>query len=657
MALQEVLTRFGFDFDGNRLNAVERGVKRASRNLDTIAHNADAFQQRMGGFLQRAKGLIATYLGFRAVRSITTDYAQGADAVAKFSAALSLNTETYQGLQHAVQLGGSDTENLNKALGQLSKRALEANQGLKTNMRAFREAGVEWKDAQGNLKGADQLFLELADGLNNLDDENKATGLSMQLLGRTGLKLRNTMQGGSKAIREQIKEAKLLGKVLSKEQLKAAENFNDEMLRAKSVLQGVRNQIAAKLLPAITRQLKAFQEWARRGDNLKVAMHRLKVAALIAAGALSMVVAAKTHKAFVNFFSAIKHGIKALRALGTAAFWAQAKLLLIPAAITLIYLAIEDLVFFAQGKDSLIGRILGDSKLADSLRKSLIAIGVAAVAAWKDLKPALLDAWKALKPALTELWTVIRPLIGPAFKAAIFLMAGAFRALAFWIRIASSAIKFLVKGISFAANQLRDKAAVVKGAWKDALGTMKTGLSRFGSAVNEQTKKIGIDFNKMQKSAGRGFSRFIAGHDAFWRKVDNIAHKALRLMGLLKPKVDLGERLGRVLRKTGTIEGIGTTSTGAPILSGLQRPLGSDTIFGASPVGPLPGAGIPGLGAALAQTTVNTQVSAGAIPITIIAQGDPGQIAAKVDEVVTAKIKSVFTDASRDLVKPPPGQS
>lgn len=654
-AQQEVFTQFGFTFDRAKFAGIQQGVNNATRNLGVIAARTDGFQQKMGAFFARAKGVIGAYLGFRAVRAITSDYAAGADAVAKFSAGLSLNTQRYQGLVHAVQLGGSDQETLNKALGQLSKRALEASQGLITNVRAFREAGIEWKDAQGNLKGADQLFLELADGLNNLDDSNKAAGLSMQLMGRTGLKLRNTMQAGSKAIKEQIEQAKKLGFVLSKEQLKAAENFNDEMLRVKGVLTGVRNIIASRLLPVITRQLRAFQLWWREGNNAERALRALKITAFLVGLVIARIIGASILRQIKLFVTGIWAGVKALKGMGTAASLAALKVWAIFAGLAFIVLAIEDLIGFAQGKDSVIGRLLGDTKLAKDLKKALIGIGVAAKKAWKDIKPALLEAWKAMKPALKELWKAIKPLIGPAFKLAIWALVTAFQMLAITIQIVSAIIKAAVDGFTWAAKKWKETARLFEIAWSTALDTMKSAMSRFGSAVNEQTKKIGIDFNKMGASAARGFQNALGKLGAFFDWIKKKAQAALVLLGLIRGE-EFGTSLGKGLAEIGKLPAF--TPAGTPILRGLQLPA-PKTIFGTDPVGALPGGGLAGIAGPGARppTTATANVAPGAIVVNVRAEGDPLAIATKINEVVTAKITDIFTGASRDLVKPPPGQS
>jgi hypothetical protein len=56
-------------------------------------------------------------------------------------------------------------------------------------------------------------------------------------------------------------------------------------------------------------------------------------------------------------------------------------------------------------------------------------------------------------------------------------------------------------------------------------------------------------------------------------------------------------------------------------------------------------------------TTATANVQPGAVQVNVTASGDPKQIAQAANAEVVKGINKVFTDASRDLVKPPPGQS
>jgi hypothetical protein len=619
--LQEVHTDFTFKFDGSRLAAVERGVKRSVTGLNTIAQQTDVFQQRMGGFFARAKQVIGVYLGFRAIRSITTDYATAADTVAKFATATGLSTETYQGLVHAVKIGGSDQENLNKALTQLSKRALEAGQGLKTNQRAFNELGVSWKDASGHLKTADRLFLEISDAFVGMTDESKRTGLSMQLLGRTGAKLLPTMLEGSKGIKALIDQAKKLGIVLSKEQLKAAENFNDEMLRVKSVLTGIRNTIAAKLLPTITRQLKAFQMWWREGNNAERAMRALKLTAIFTAAVLARMVGARVIKGIMSFVQGIIAGVRALRAMNFQLLLAQAKTLLIVAAVALFVLAIEDLIGFAQGKDSVIGRLLGDTSEAKALKDAIVGIGKAAVSAWREIKPALLSAWSDLKPAITELWVAIKPLIGPALKIGIGAFVSGIKLISFFAKEAAKNISLMI----WFAKQMKSNITT-------ALGPVVSMFTFLVKQAERVLQLMGLISGKEFLDPARLREQQEQGRQA-----------AMRQLG--KPRITTGPRGERVVtRYTKPIE---------EILGGAQE---------RAPMGPIRSVSVPTVQPATMKrlppvTNITTNVAPGAIVTRVdVPSSDPRAIAREANNLLTERIQGVFTDASRDLVRPPRGQ-
>jgi hypothetical protein len=267
MAFQEVLTRYGFEFDQQKFAAIERGVKRNVKNLNTVAQRTDQFRQRMGGFLSQAKGVIGAYLGFRVIRTITSDYAQAADQVAKFSTGLGVNAQAYQGLTHAAQLSGVSIEELQVALPKLAQNAGNAADGSKAAAMAFKRAGVDIKTAGGKFKDPIQLMEELATSFKEGRFQGNKTQVLMNLFGRAGKKMGVLLAQGGDGIRKATKEAKALGIVLSDKQLKDAENFNDEMLRVKSIMTGIRNTIASRVLPVLNRQLRAFQMWWREGNN------------------------------------------------------------------------------------------------------------------------------------------------------------------------------------------------------------------------------------------------------------------------------------------------------------------------------------------------------------------------------------------------------
>jgi hypothetical protein len=655
--LQEVHTGFTFNFDGSKLSAIQRGVGRASTNLNTIAAKTEVFSQKIGGFFQRAKGVIGAYLGFRAVRAITMDYAKGADAIAKFSAGLGISAQRYQALTHAAQLNGLSIEELNVALPNLAKNAGNAADGSKSMADAFRRAGVEFKAGKA-LGDPIDLLQAFADGLKEVDDPIRRTQILMNTFGRSGKKMGVLMAQGSEGIKKAMVEAEKLGLVLSERQLKDAERFNDEMLRVKAVLTGVRNTIASRVVPALSNALEKFHKWWVEGRNAERALRALKLVAIFTGIVIARLIGAGVVRQVKLFVQGIWAGVQALRAMGVAGAATALKIWAIVAAFAIVALAIEDLIGFAQGKDSVIGRILGPSKLATDLKKALLDIGKAAVKAWREMKPALLDAWEALKPSLRELGGLLKPLAGPVFKLAIMSLISALHILNFSIQQVTTTIKVLRSAGNAVSSALKGAAEIVTVAWEDVSDTITDGLNDAKALAKTVAAALGIDLGGAAKKVGEAWDLGLKGIRKGLDLLNIGLSKALKLKGLLFG-VDIGtlnlEKRTRQIRES--LEVV-AGPTGEAVLPGLFQPRGVTAFRGAGAPAPAPARAF-GLGAAvggLGQRIANVSVAAGAVQVTTSATGDPEQIAAAQNVAIIRGLNKVITDASRDLVKPPRGQ-
>ena len=656
MPLQEVHTGFTFGFDGKKLSAIQRGVGRASTNLNTLAAKTEAFSQKMGGFVQRAKQVVGVYLGFRAVKSITTDYAAGADQIAKYSSALGLNAQEYQKLTHAAQLNGLTIAELNVALPNLAKNAGEAADGSKSMQLAFSRAGVSVKDSAGKLKDPITLLTEMADGLDVIKDKGRKTQILMNLFGRSGKKMGVLLAQGSEGIKKAMQEAEKLGLVLSDKQLKAGEKFTDEMLRVKAVLTGIRNTIASKLLPSLSAALEKFRTWWVEGRNAEKALRSLKLVAIFTGIVIARLIGASVLRNVKMFVQGIWAGVQALRAMGVAGAATAIKIWAIVAAFAIVALAIEDLIGFAQGKDSVIGRLLGDTKLASNLRKALLELGAAFKKAWADLVPVLKKAWADLEPEVTKLWKVIKPLIGPTFRAWIKFITFAFQLWGVAIGFVSASLQLVIGMVSAVSAAGTAAAEALTIAWEDASDFIGEALEDMGKTADMVAKAMGIDLSGAAAMVGKAWDVATAGIRKTLNTIVSAARTALSALAAVAGISKVGGLKGSALDKfveLGKKTDAGTQSNAfAPggIFGARLAPGG----LGPVPVGPSLGLGAAGGG--LQQTIVNSAVASGAVQVTVNASGDAQQIAAAVNAKVQAGFNAIITKASRDLVKPPSGQ-
>ncbi len=665
MPLQEVHTGFTFGFDGSKFAAIQRGVSRASTNLNTIAAKTEIFTQNMGGFFARAKQVIGVYLGFRAVRLITTDYADAADATAKFASGLGISAQQYQRVAFAADLSGISINELNMALPKLAKSAGDAADGSKSMAIAFRRAGVDIKDTEGKLKDPITLLTEMADGMKNIEDKGRRTQILMNIFGRAGKKMGVLLDEGSAGIKKMMAEADKLGIVLSQKDLKAAERFKDEMLRLKSVLLGVRNIIAAKVVPTLSNAIEKFRKWWVEGKNAERALRSLKLVAIFTGIVIARLIGASALKQIKLFVQGIWAGVQALRAMGVAAGVTAIKVWAIVAAFALVALAIEDLIGFAQGKDSVIGRILGDTKLAKELKKALLDMGKEFKKAWKDMAPALAAAWIQIRRAVADLWKEIRPLIGPAFRFAIDALI-----------IALEVITTLVSGITNAVkwmSQAWDDANAAVNRWtiaaEDAANAAGKAIKDAWNDANDAVNKVLVGIEDAGKAAakavGGAWDSALGGLKSALDAITSAAITAYRAVAAALGLSDVGGALNLDVAKAAATAAASKLSAGAgrapaaggggPALLGPRLPFGGLTGGPIRSFAPAPGFHLPP--GFQAPPDITTTVASGAIQVTVQgATGSPAAIAAAINAALPPAISKVFTDASRDMVKPPRGQ-
>lgn len=404
--VRSLITRILFKGDASGLKKIETQTTAVKREMRAASRSAYKFRQALSGVAVGWKTLVAGALVGRFAKAMTHDFAKSADEAAKFADGLGIPIQAYQRMTHAAQLNGISISELNTALPNLAKRAGDAADGSKEAALAFTRAGVKVKDMGGKLKDPVTLMTELADGIGKMGDKQRRTQVLMNLFGRAGKKMGVLMSQGSDGIRKAMQEADKLGVVLTRDQAKIAENYNDEMLRAKSVLIGLRNQIAIKLLPAITKNIKAFQMWARKGDNLKRMTNALIIVMKALGVTMAVLVTIKMAETLGAIGKAAKLAAHWLTIMWKAQLLAYAKFILIAAAVAAIVLVIQSLVVWAKGGKSAVGDLLEHFGIAEGARKVVDALA----RAWKAFVAFLPKAGKHLLKVLTMMGKLLSAL-------------------------------------------------------------------------------------------------------------------------------------------------------------------------------------------------------------------------------------------------------
>lgn len=377
MVIRELVTLLGFKADDKAFKEYDRQFGK----LKDSARQLSIFAAAAGG----------------AIFGLAKTTANAGDVARKTAQGLGLTTEAFQELAFAAKINGVEQDQFRAALSQMTAKLREAGGGTGMAAESFKKLGVEVKDSNGQIRNTDLVLGDLAEALSKLPDGAQKTALAMSTIGEeSGSRLIPFLNQGRAGIEALRKEAIELGIVLSDDTAKASEEFNDSLTRAQSAMTGLRNIIGGPLLKALTPMIKEFTNYIKLNkDIIKQNMEGvfeglfgvlkgifgtlgglLKLIANVskAFGGLGNVIKFVTF-AFVGFKAAtilvaiggmVMNLAKAFSFMGNAALLAQAKAIALPLAIgaaiagiiALVALAVEDIVAFFDGRDSLTGRIV-----------------------------------------------------------------------------------------------------------------------------------------------------------------------------------------------------------------------------------------------------------------------------------------------------------
>ena len=185
-------------------------------------------------------------LGFLVKRSM-----DATDEMAKMSRAIGVSVENLSALRHAASLGGLASVQLDKAVQKLAINLADVAGGTGEALDEFKEFNIAAVNADGSMRDVMDVLADVADVTQSLGDTTERTNLMYKLFGARGAKMVNVLKDGSGAMREAMKEAELLGLVMSKDTVEGVEAANDAFTRLKSFATSTFAQTVAALAPSI----------------------------------------------------------------------------------------------------------------------------------------------------------------------------------------------------------------------------------------------------------------------------------------------------------------------------------------------------------------------------------------------------------------------
>ena len=265
-----------FDGVSGSTGTATEGMTSLGDVLDTVADKLgiklpDGISKFTGGLGKIPASTAAAAAGIATVVAIVIklekkliDVTKETAAAAKELEALSLqtgvSTTDLQAFQYAEDFIGVSSDQLADSLKDLTTKMSDAANGNEETAAKFDQLGVSIYNAQGNLRSAYDVFLDVIDGLGEMGNQAERDALAMGLINESAQKLNPLIEQGSGSLKKYAAEAENVGYILSNDQLKALTAVDEAQNRLLKSQEAVSKQISAEYAPYMSDALNQTRE-------------------------------------------------------------------------------------------------------------------------------------------------------------------------------------------------------------------------------------------------------------------------------------------------------------------------------------------------------------------------------------------------------------
>lgn len=283
--------------------------------------------------------------GSKAAFGFTKEVAAAVDETGKLASTLGISTKAVQEWSTLAEESGGSTADISSAFRRLSANMFEAQRTAGPAREAFERLGVAFEDGEGELRPLEDVLLDSASAIGQLENNSDKLALSQNVLGRGVLKLIPGFKGSREEMAKLLQETGAAAGIIDKDFIESSEKFNDTLARSEKQSLVLKSVIATAFLPVFQRVV----EWFIKAKDSVTGFLRetglidrwLKVGAL--AG-------------MVRFLSLITSNIGAVNWLFTRMIRILMPLLRIVARFLILALIFDDIIVFLQGGNSLLGK-------------------------------------------------------------------------------------------------------------------------------------------------------------------------------------------------------------------------------------------------------------------------------------------------------------
>lgn len=216
-------------------NKVALAFNVIGQKLQDTGKKVTELGKKFSGLSAVASGVLA---GFG---KLTVETAKTADEINTLAKQTGLSTDTLQVFGQMADLIDVDLNSLAKSAQYVAK-----NMDTKKAQEAYKQLGVSVKNTNGTYKSHEEILFETIKALQNVESENKRTSLGTALLGKNYNQLGSIINDSTVDVKGLTQAVKENGNILSKDELTALNNVNDNIDKMKMILGGMGSKIASE---------------------------------------------------------------------------------------------------------------------------------------------------------------------------------------------------------------------------------------------------------------------------------------------------------------------------------------------------------------------------------------------------------------------------
>lgn len=327
----------------------------------------------------------------KALAGAVGDSASYADEIMTMSTKYGMSTDSLQEFSYMAELVDTDLGTITGSMTKLTK-------AMGSDSDVFAQLGVSIRNADGSMRSADAVFLDVIDALGKMESGVERDNVAMELFGKSAQELNPLIETGSAGIAAYAQEAHDMGAVLDEEALTSLGEMDDSFQRVEQAGTALKNTIGTALAPVITQIAESIAKLSAWFQSLDPNMQQtiITIVGLVAAIVPAIAVVAKivtTVQALSGVFSALSMGPAALVVAAIAA--------IIAIGVTL-YQHWDEICEWASGLWESIVETFNNIK--EAISEAWNNVKEKATEVWNNITDWLSDKWNAIKDKASETW-------------------------------------------------------------------------------------------------------------------------------------------------------------------------------------------------------------------------------------------------------------